>query len=137
MKELNIQKLIINTFDFLILVLSTLVKLFGTIICGHAIAKDVTSVPFQFCSFYVICYRLTWFMFPYTILIISWLELWQIIQYRYFSSGSQELDESSCSIGGKKSLTEEEGVLTKRHNILKEREIIKIMKSYQLNQGHT
>ena len=36
---------------------------------------------------------------------------------------------------GRKSLVEEEGVLTRRHNILKEREIVMIMKSFQADKA--
>ena len=36
---------------------------------------------------------------------------------------------------GRKSLVEEEGVLTRRHNILKEREIVRIMKSFQADKA--
>ena len=38
-------------------------------------------------------------------------------------------------MGRKSLLVEEEGVLTRRHNILKEREIVRIMKSFQADKA--
>ena len=103
-------------------IITSFVKLLSTVLCGHAVAKNKVSVPFQFCGIYNIFSRLTWFIFPYSILIVSWLDLLEIMSQR-FSKSELELDVSSLM------RVEDEGVLTRRHNILKEREVIQLMKS--------
>ena len=114
------------------IIISSFVKLLSTVLVGHGVAKDIDKVPFQFCNIYIIFYRLTWFIFPYSIVLVSWVELIEIIKYRFFNSSSVIDFETSST--GRKSLVEEEGILTRRHNILKEREVIKIMKSLNSNK---
>ena len=104
------------------IIITSFVKLLSTVLCGHAVAKNKVSVPFQFCGIYNIFSRLTWFIFPYSILIVSWLDFLNIMKQR-FSKSELELEVSSLM------RVEDEGVLTGRQNILREREVIQLMKS--------
>ena len=115
------------------IIITAFVKLLSTVLVGHAVAKNAEEVSFQFCSVYIMFHRLTWFIFPATILTLSWSHFWSIIQYRFVTSESFETMETLSM--GRKSLVEEEGVLTRRHNILKEREIVRIMKSFQADKA--
>ena len=72
------------------IIITAFVKLLSTVLVGHAVAKNVEEVPFQFCNVYIIFHRLTWFIFPSTILALGWSHFWSIIQCRFVTSESLE-----------------------------------------------
>ena len=112
------------------IIICSFLKLLSSVLCGHAVAKNLLEVPFQFCNIYVVCRRLTWCVLPYTVFFISWLDFIKTIKYKYLRSDSIDFDTSSYS---RKSV-DEQGILTQRYLILKEYKYVQIIKSLKNSQ---
>ena len=118
--SLGLSNIIITSFN----------KLLSSVLCGHAVAKNLTAVPFQFCNISVVFSRLTWIILPYTVFFISWLDFLKTVKYKYLRSDSIDFESSSFS---RKSV-DEQGILTQRYLILKEYQYIQIIKSLKNSQ---
>ena len=112
------------------IIICSFLKLLSSVLCGHAVARNLLEVPFQFCNIYVVFRRLTWCVLPYTVFFIAWLDLVNTVRYKFLTSGSIDFESSSY---GRKSV-DEEGILTKRYLILKEYKYIQIIKSLKSSQ---
>ena len=104
------------------LVTTVLVKLLSTVAVGHAIAANTEAVPFQFCSCWVVVSRLCWAVLPASLLVTSWARLVAV-----------QRPGAASRLGSEATLDpwagEGEGVLTRRHNILREREVVRVMRA--------
>ena len=115
------------------IIITSFLKLLSSVVCGHAVARNLTEVPFQFCSIYIVVQRLTWIILPYTVFFISWLEFFRTLREKYnLGSSSTEL-ESQSSPFSRKSI-DEQGILTQRYLILKECQYVQIIKSLKTSQ---
>ena len=113
------------------IIISAFLKLLSSVVCGHAVARNLAEVPFQFCNIYISVQRLTWITLPYTVFFISWLEFIRTLRHKYdLRSASLELESSPFS---RKSI-DEEGILTGRYLILKEYQYVQIIKSLKNSQ---
>ena len=111
------------------MIITSFLKLLSSVVCGHAVARNLTEVPFQFCSIYIFVQRLTWVTLPYTVFFMSWLEFIKTMKQKY-NVRDVELESSPFS---RKSI-DEQGVLTQRYLILKECQYVQIIKSLKNSQ---
>ena len=114
------------------IIITSFLKLLSSVVCGHAVARNLTEVPFQFCSIYIVVQRLTWIILPYTVFFMSWLEFIKTMKQKYNTRRDSSVEFESSPFSRKS--IDEQGILTQRYLILKEYQYVQIIKSLKTSQ---